>query len=336
MINFGTDGWRAVVGEEFNDENVEKVTLAIAKYVYETHGFEKQFLIGYDPRDKADYYAKKCAEILAKKGFFVTLSSKVVPTPILAYNAKFRNACAIMITASHNPPEYLGIKFIPDYAGPATSDITDAIVANLEADFPESAPGKTVNTADFGPAYFIHINKMIDFKKMKTLKSKIIFDGFYSASIGYFDKILIGNGIEFDSMRMMHDSDFGGLMPDPKPKYLTKLIDEINSKHNAIGLANDGDADRFGIVDENGYYVPADVVITIILKYLVKKGYKGSVVKTVGSSLLIDETAKKLGLNVIETALCPIAMDIADVTAPTTGIDAVEELLVPPFTAVER
>lgn len=301
MINFGTDGWRAVVGEEFNDENVEKVTLAIAKYVYETHGFEKQFLIGYDPRDKADYYAKKCAEILAKKGFFVTLSSKVVPTPILAYNAKFRNACAIMITASHNPPEYLGIKFIPDYAGPATSDITDIIIDNLDKPFTESAEEKIVNTADFGPAYFVHINKMIDFDKIKTLKSKILFDGFYSASIGYFDKIMVGNRVEFDSIRMMQSADFGGLLPDPKPENLTKLIDEINSRHDTIGLANDGDADRFGVVDESGYYVPADVVISIILKYLVKKGYKGSVVKTVGSSLLIDETAKKMGLEVIET-----------------------------------
>ena len=102
---------------------------------------------------------------------------------------------------------------------------------------------------------------------------------------------------------MMHDSNFGGLMPDPKPKYLTELITEIKKRHNTIGVANDGDADRFGIIDENGNYVPADVVIAIILKYLVKKGYTGSVVKTVGSSLLIDETAKKLGVNVIETAV---------------------------------
>lgn len=303
MIKFGTDGWRAVLDKEFNDENVEKVTLAIAKYVYDTYGFEKQFLIGFDPRRQADYYAKKCAEILSEKGFLVTLSSKVVPTPVLAYNAKFRNACAIMFTASHNPPEYLGMKFIPDYAGPATSDITDAIVANLGKDFSSVGKKTKLNIADFGPAYFAGLKKLINFKKIKTLKSKILFDGFYSASIGYFDKILKDNNIEFDSMRMEHDVNFGGLMPDPKPKYLVKLIEEINSRHDTIGLANDGDADRFGVIDENGFYVPADVVITIILKYLVKKKVRGSVVKTVGSSILIDETAKRLGVDVIETAV---------------------------------
>ena len=303
MIKFGTDGWRAVLEEEFNDRNVETVTCAIGKYVYDKYGFDKQILIGYDSRNKSDYYAKMCSEILSKKGFLVTLSSKVVPTPILAYNAKFRNACAIMFTASHNPPEYLGMKFIPDYAGPATSDITDEIMANLNKEFIVPEKKSKVNSADFGPAYYAHIKKLIDFKKIKNLKSCILYDGFYSASIGYFDKILKDNGIKFDSMRMNLDPDFGGLMPDPKPKYLKELIDEINSRHNAIGLANDGDADRFGIIDENGFYVPPDVVITIILKYLVKKGLEGSVVKTVGSSILIDETAKKLGIDVIETAV---------------------------------
>ena len=303
MIKFGTDGWRAVLDDEFNDDNVQRVTKAIGKYVFDTYGFEKQIIIGYDSRYKSDFYAKMCAEILDDLGFIVTISSKVVPTPVLAYNAKFRNACAIMFTASHNPPEYLGMKFIPDYAGPATSDITDAIMANLNKDFSSSEKKKMLNTADFGPAYFARIEKLIDFEKIKTLKSKILYDGFYSASIGYFDKILKDNGIEFDSIRTEHDPEFGGLMPDPKPKYLKVLFDEINSRHNSIGLANDGDADRFGVVDENGFFVPPDVVITIILKYLVKKGYKGSVVKTVGSSILIDETAEKLGIDVIETAV---------------------------------
>jgi len=303
MIKFGTDGWRAVLDKEFNDENVKKVTNAIGKYLYDNYKYEKQILIGFDSRKKSDYYAEFTAKILAEKGFLVTLSSKVVPTPVLAYNAKFRNACAIMFTASHNPPEYLGMKFIPDYAGPATSDITDAIMANLEEEFPSSDKPTNVNIADFGPAYFAHIKKLIDFEKIKTLNSKILYDGFYSASIGYFDKILEDNGIPFDSMRMTLDPNFGGLMPDPKPKYLTDLVNEVLQRGRTIGLANDGDADRFGVIDENGSFVPPDVVITILLKYLIKKGLKGGVVKTVGSSLLIDETAKILRINVIETAV---------------------------------
>ena len=135
-IVFGTDGWRAILDKEFTDENVERVTLAIGRYVYETFGFEKQILIGYDPRNKADFYAQECAELLWQKGFKVKLSSRIVPTPVLAYNAKLLDSVAIMFTASHNPSEYLGMKFIPDYAGPATKEITDKIVDCLDLDYP--------------------------------------------------------------------------------------------------------------------------------------------------------------------------------------------------------
>ena len=176
MIKFGTDGWRAVLDKDFNDENVNKVTLAIGKYVFDKYGFDKTILIGYDPRRKADFYAKKCAEILCQKGFHVILSSKIVPTPVLAYNAQFRNACAIMFTASHNPPEYLGMKFIPDYAGPATSDITDAIVNNLDKNFKSSDSVGNLELADFSDSYFSQIDKLINFKKIKDLKSKILYD----------------------------------------------------------------------------------------------------------------------------------------------------------------
>ena len=131
-ITFGTDGWRAVLDKDFTGVNVERVTLAIGKYIADNFGFCKPILIGYDPRNKADEFSALCAELLKGKGFNVLYSSRVVPTPILAYNALIQNACAIMFTASHNPPEYLGIKFIPDYAGPATSDITDEIVKNIE------------------------------------------------------------------------------------------------------------------------------------------------------------------------------------------------------------
>lgn len=302
MIKFGTDGWRAILDEEFTQENVERVTLAIGKYVYETYGFEKKIIIGYDPRNKADEFSRLCAELLYQKGFDVQLSSRIVPTPILAYNAKALNACAIMFTASHNPAEYLGMKFIPDYAGPATQEITDKIVANIDLEFPFGENG-SLELVDFMPKYYEHLKTLVDLNKIKTLKSNIIFDGLYSASIGYFDKILEDNSISYESINMFHDSNFGGGMPDPKPKYLKDLIEKVKATPNSIGLANDGDADRFGIINENGEYVSPNEIIAILLKYLQSKGYKGSVVKTVGSSLLIDNVAKKLGVNVIETAV---------------------------------
>ena len=303
MIKFGTDGWRAILNQEFNDENVKRVTLAIGKYVYDNFGFQKKILIGYDPREKADFYAEMTSNILAAKGFDIELSEKIVPTPVLAYNAKLKNACAVMFTASHNPPEYLGMKFIPDYAGPATSDITDKIVENIDKDFTAYDKNGEVKKVDFYPNYYSHICKLIDFEKIKALKSKIIFDGLYSASIGYFDKILDEQGIKYKALNMKHDTNFGGMMPDPKPQYLGNLISEVKNTNNSIGLANDGDADRFGVIDEDGNYVSPNVIIAILLKYLVKKGYQGSVVKTVGSSLLIDVISKKLNIPVIETAV---------------------------------
>lgn len=301
-ITFGTDGWRAVLGKDFTKENVERVTLAMGKYIKDTFGIEKPVLVGYDPRKMADEYAAYCANLLKAKGFSVYFSNRVVPTPILAYNAKLRNACAIMFTASHNPPEYLGMKFIPDYAGPATKEITDAIVGNIDIEYDAEESG-TFHKIDFAPKYYEHLESLVDFSKIKELKTNIIYDGLYSASIGYFDELLKNHGIPYQTLHLYHDFEFGGGMPDPKPRFLKDLITKVKNTPNSIGVANDGDADRFGIINENGEYVSPNEVIAILLKYLLKKGYKGFVVKTVGSSLLIDVVAKKLGVDVIETAV---------------------------------
>ena len=302
-IKFGTDGWRAILDKDFTEENVKRTTLAIGKYVADNFGFSKPIIIGYDPRRMADEYSLLCAEILKDKGFTVFYSSRVVPTPVLAYNALVKNACAIMFTASHNPPEYLGMKFIPDYAGPATAEITDEIVSNLDKDYEKSANSGVLHKVDLAPKYYEHLNSLIDFEVFKNLKTNIIFDGLYSASIGYFDEILKNKGIKFDSMHMFHDTNFGGGMPDPKPRFLKELIEKIKNSKNTIGLANDGDADRFGVVNENGEYVSPNEIIAILLKHLIERGFEGAVVKTVGSSLLIDCVAKRLGVEVIETAV---------------------------------
>ena len=302
-ITFGTDGWRATLDNEFNAENVKRVTLAIAKYVAENFGYQKPILVGYDPRNKADEYSLMSAEIFKDLGFKVFYSSRIIPTPVLAYNAKVRNACAIMFTASHNPPEYLGMKFIPDYAGPATSKITDEIVSNLDKDFEQPLYKGTLSKVDFSQKYYEHLYSLIDIDSIRNLKTNIIFDGLYSASIGYFDKILTDNEIKFSSLHLYHDINFGGGMPDPKPRFLKELISNVKHNPNSIGLANDGDADRFGVINELGEYVSPNVIIAILLKHLLSRGFEGSVVKTVGSSLIIDAVAKKLGVNVIETAV---------------------------------
>ncbi len=302
-IKFGTDGWRAIVGEDFNKENVATVTKAIGKYVYDNFGAEKKILIGYDPRNMAKEFSTQTAEILSALGFEVLYSNKIIPTPVLAFNAKFLDACAIMFTASHNPPEYLGIKFIPDYAGPATSDITDELVANLGIE-PEKFSNGKILEYDFSPAYFEHIKSLIDFDAIRKLKSKIIFDGLYAASIGYFDEILRTENIPFESLHMYHDINFGGGMPEPKPKYLQELISKVKEYDRAVGFANDGDSDRFGVINEKGEYVSPNEIIAMLLIHLKKhKNYQGALVKTVGASLLLNKTAEKLGVEVIETAV---------------------------------
>ena len=302
-IKFGTDGWRAVVGKDFNEENVKTVIKSIGKYVFEKFGLSKKIIVGYDPRNMASEFASMAANQLAQYGFEVLLSYKVIPTPVLAYSAKHLDACAIMFTASHNPPEYLGIKFIPDYAGPATSEITDELMKNLPLEFCLKGDGKIVEF-DFSEDYFEHIAKLINFDKIKSFKKNIIFDGLYAASIGYFDELLNLHGIEFDSLHMYHDTNFGGGMPEPKPKFLKELIEKVKSTPNSVGFANDGDSDRFGVINENGEYVSPNEIIAILLIHLKKnKNYSGALVKTVGASLLLDKVAKNLGVDVIEMAV---------------------------------
>lgn len=300
-IKFGTDGWRAIVGKDFNSKNVEIVSKAIGKYVFDNYGIYKTIIVGYDPRNMAKEFSMQCAEILQNSGFKVLYSDKVIPTPVLAYNAQYLDACAVMFTASHNPPEYLGIKFIPNYAGPATSDITDEIISNFGKDFQSHIKGKLIVT-DFSNAYFKRIKEIIDFSKIKDLKKRIIFDGLYAASIGYFDKLLSNNGIEYDSIHMFHDTNFGGGMPEPKPQFLGELIEYVKSHKDYVGFANDGDSDRFGVINENGEYVTPNEIIAILLMHLKKnKNYSGCLVKTVGASLMLNIVAEKLGVEVIET-----------------------------------
>ena len=302
-IKFGTDGWRAVTGEDFNSENVTLVTNAIAKYIFDKFGLDKKIIIGYDPRNQADVLSKLCADILVQKGFHVLYSKKVIPTPVLAFNAKYLNACAIMFTASHNPPEYLGLKFIPDYAGPATSEITDEIVKNIGETIENSLEG-SFEYYDFSKAYFEHMENLIDFDAIKKSHTNIIFDGLYSATIGYFDKILKDNGIKFKTLHMKHDPNFGGGMPEPKPKYMQELIKQVQNSVNSVGFANDGDGDRFGVIDEKGNYVTPNEIIAILLMHLTKnKGLKGSLFKTVGASTLLDIVAEKSNVELIETAV---------------------------------
>ena len=295
-IKFGTDGFRGIIARDFTFNTVEKIIKAIACYLKNLYKDKNTIIIGYDPRFMAVNFAKFCANLLKDFGFRVILSSKVVPTPIVAFCAKYYpdSIGAIMLTASHNPKEYQGIKFIPNYGGPAVNDITDEILKYLNINPKKSNNGEIIEK-NLEDDYFLHIQKLINFDIIKNNTPNIIFDGLYSSSIGYFNKLLDMNGIKYESYNMYHSSDFGGGLPEPKQKFMKYYKDGF------ITLANDGDADRYGVIDEKGNYISPNIILAVLLKYLSSKGHKGKMIKTVGVSALVDVVAKKLNIETITT-----------------------------------
>jgi len=295
-IKFGTDGFRGIIAKDFTFETVERIICAIVLYLKNLNTNKNTIIIGYDPRFMAKEFAEFCSELLKKYGFRVILSNSIIPTPVIAYHAKyFTNSIgAIMLTASHNPPIYQGIKFIPNYAGPATKEITDEILKYLDKNIKETNDGEII-IKDLKEEYFKHIENIIDFKTIKNNQPNIIFDGLYSSSIGYFDELLKRNNIEFKSFNMYHDSNFAGGLPEPKEKFMKHI------ENNYITLANDGDADRYGVIDEKGNYISPNIILALLLKYLVSKSKKGAMIKTVGVSNIVEVTAKKLNIKTITT-----------------------------------
>ena len=296
IIKFGTDGFRGIIAKEFTFETVERITKAISLYLKNLNSDKNTIIVGYDPRFMARDFAQFAAELLKKYGFKVILSKKVVPTPIVAYCAKYypNSIGAIMFTASHNPKEYQGIKFIPNYAGPATKEITDEILKYLDKEIEIKNQGKIIEE-NLEDDYFKHLENIIDFETIKNNQPKIIYDGLYSASVGYFDKILDKHNIKYEAFNLFHSSDFGGGLPEPKEKFMK------HKKEGYITVANDGDADRYGVIDEKGNYISPNIILAMLLKYLVSKGKKGSMIKTVGVSNAVEVAAKKLNIKTITT-----------------------------------
>lgn len=300
-IEFGTDGFRGIIARDFTFENVQKISHGIIKYLRDNLPDRKSILIGYDPRFMADEFARFCADIFVAAGYDTMLSNCVCPTPVLAYAATVakNSAGAVMFTASHNPKNYLGMKFIPNYGGPATKQISDIIVKNIEEGYtaPFCGGGKIINS-DFREVYFSHLESLIDFNTIKKANIKFIYDGLFSASIGTFDEILNRHGINYEIVNNHYDPNFGGFLPEPKEKFMH------HKKNGFLTFANDGDADRYGVIDENGQWVSPNEILAILLKYLVEnKNAQGKMIKTVGVSALVDVVSQKLN---IETETTPV------------------------------
>jgi phosphomannomutase len=307
-IKFGTDGWRGIIADDFTFPNVRKVTRAIASYLETAYSKDKPVLIAYDTRFLADEFARTSAAVLADLGWNVKITDRDCPTPVIAYNARLLNSAgALMFTASHNPAPYCGIKYIPDYAGPATPEITDTIVANIETasdELPGSNPSGSISTFNPKPDYLNFIYTLLDVEKIKSANLKVKYDALYSTSRGYLDEVLQHCGCQLESFHDWRDVLFGGGMPEPKGEQLVELVEAVKADQADLGLATDGDSDRFGIVDEQGNVLTPNTVLLVLARHLIKnKGKSGAIVRTVATTHLLDNFAAKYGLQIYETAV---------------------------------
>jgi alpha-D-glucose phosphate-specific phosphoglucomutase len=326
VIKFGTDGWRAVINEEFTFENVEKLTQAVADYLIEhtstgqvptrQHSLEEPvptacpvLVIGYDTRLLSDKFAERCAEVMAANGIKVLLSQGPCSTPILSFTIKDRKlAGGIMITASHNPPQFNGFKYKAQYAGPAEVELTDRFEGLLGKNpvkampFEDAKAKGLIEVADLSGEWIKFIKGYIDFGLIKKAKYSIAVDSMYGASGGFVAPFLESMGIKVTALHADRDPSFGGVAPEPIERNLKELIALMKKGGFNLGIALDGDVDRVGIVRSDGAYVNAHQVLSHILLHMVEdKKWTGSVVKTVALTFLIDKIAKKHNLKLHET-----------------------------------
>lgn len=315
-IGFGTDGWRAVIAAEFTFANVKKVAQGIANYIKNHSLLKKGIAIGYDNRFLSEKFAAECARVLLGNGIKTYIFKKAVPTPLTAFAIhKLNLGGGIMITASHNPSQYNGIKFIPEYAGPALPDITEEIEEEIkkvievnkiyELDIKEAEALDLISEIDLEKDYLTHLRRLLlaeVFKKEATVPLKVVVDPMYGAGVGYLDKILTELGCEVRTINNYRDPLFGGSMPEPTDSLLTDLKRAVISYKADLGLALDGDADRFGIVDSSGEFITPNHFAFILFDHLLNtRSARGPISRSIATTHMLDHVARANGLNVIET-----------------------------------
>lgn len=313
-IRFGTDGWRAIMCDTFTFNNVRIVVQAIAAYLLDKDD-QRPVFVGHDARFLAERFADEACGVLAASGIRTLRAPTDLPTPVVAFAVTHVGcAGAIMFTASHNPPEYNGIKFIPDYGGPASPEITHAIeqnIRNLQAqasgvvthtDITAAKAEGLVRMYDPKGDYLKHIEKILPIGSLGHAHLGVVYDPMYGSGRHYLEEMLHNAGARVSTLHNHRDPLFGGRMPDPTAHHLGDLVQHLKHSGAEIGLATDGDADRFGVVDTGGHYLSANQVISLLFVHLVEHfGLEGSVVRTVATTHLLDRLAAKYGRVVHET-----------------------------------
>lgn len=303
-IQFGTDGWRATIAQEYTFDNLKTVAGALANYLQKNQKdkLKNGVAIGYDTRFLSAEFAETAAQVLAEAGIAVKLSNRDAATPAIAWAVRgCELASGVMITASHNPPKYNGFKFIDPDGSPADKTATGA-VEKLLGKKPKAGDGK-VEIFDPRPDYFKQVRRVIDLDLLKKNKGKAVCDYVHGVGRGYLDVLLEECGWEVELLRANPDPMFDGISPDPaNPKCYEVLQTAVKKSKADVGLANDPDADRFSFVDSEGNYLSANQCLALMYVHLLEhRGLRGPVARTVATTGLLDAIAQKHGQEVIET-----------------------------------
>jgi alpha-D-glucose phosphate-specific phosphoglucomutase len=308
-IAFGTDGWRSTVNKDFNRENVTVVARAICNYLHNKGMAGKGCVVAYDTRAHSEPFADLVSAVLVRNGIRALKTATFCPTPTAAFAVQQTHAAgAIMLTASHNPPEYNGIKFIPHYAGPATPDITDDIEVEIDAvlggaagEASGSGPG-AAEIVDVADQYVEQLLRLVDSAAVQGARARVAFDPMYGAGQQLFMTALQRMDCEVSPLHCRRDPQFGGRLPDPSEQNLGELRQAVSDNRALIGVALDGDADRFGVIDSKGTYLTANQALSLILWYLLEHNRKeGDVARTLATTHMLDTIAEHYGREVIET-----------------------------------
>jgi alpha-D-glucose phosphate-specific phosphoglucomutase len=317
-IQFGTDGWRAVISEDFTFENVRKVAQAIADHTLAQPPISNvqptSFVVGFDTRFLSDRYAMAVAEVLAANGIRVWLAKGDAPTPMISYAIVNKGAAGgVMITASHNPPRYNGIKLKASYGGGVTSDVSKAVERQIRDNdaagseplrlaYAEATEAGMISRFDPLPAYRDHVRKLVDFETIRRAELSVVVDAMYGAGRVYLRRLLEEADCRVVELRSEMNPGFNGIHPEPIARHLHPLAAEMATGRHRLGLATDGDADRIGAVDPDGRFIDPHSIMALLLVSLVEeRGRRGSVVKTVSTTQMLNRLADHYGLTVHET-----------------------------------
>ena len=304
-IRFGTSGWRAIIADEFTFENVRRVTESVCSYLTKDTSADGQTLIvGHDSRFMGEKFSSVAAEIAARKGFRVLSCQGPTPTPAISFAIRNQRASgALNFTASHNPPEYQGIKFSTSDGAPALPEITSWIenAISTGSHAPDTVGG-SIEPFDVCPGYLKDLASKINFDAITSGKGRFAYDALWGTGRGYLDKVLRDAGCSVETIHDWRDVTFGGRSPEPGEDHLDELRETVTTKGLMLGIATDGDADRFGIIDSDGTFITPNQLVAVLTDYLAEsRGWTNGVARSVATSHLVDRVAKERGLKLYET-----------------------------------